>query len=114
MRDHVTYNSPYKYWPAENGQSRKQIIVSTILSNNEPWGNFQYIELFQRWFFGRIEDTINCFRVTSSDGHGQISIPFRKICEIINCTNEQKSSKFVVIWQVFLGFFMRALFFDDI
>ena len=43
-------------------QSRKQIMVSSILPNNECWDNFQYIKLSQRSFFGRIEDTINCFR----------------------------------------------------
>ena len=42
-------------------QSRKQIMVSSILPKNERWDNFQYIKLPQRSFFGRIEDTINCF-----------------------------------------------------
>ena len=43
-------------------QSRKQIIVSSILLKNARWDNFQYTKLSQRSFFGRIEDTINCFR----------------------------------------------------
>ena len=42
-------------------QSRKQIMVSSILLKNERWDNFQYIKLSQRSFFGRFEDTINCF-----------------------------------------------------
>ena len=37
-------------------------MVSSILLKNERWDNFQYIKLFQRSFFGGIEDTINCFR----------------------------------------------------
>ena len=43
-------------------KSRKQIMVSSILPKNERWDNFHYIKLSQRSFFGRIEDTINCFR----------------------------------------------------
>ena len=38
-------------------QSWKQIMLSSIL----PKTNFPYIELSRRSFFGRIEDTINCF-----------------------------------------------------
>ena len=43
-------------------QSRKQIMVSSILPKNERWDKFQCIKLSQRSFFGRIEDTTNCFR----------------------------------------------------
>ena len=39
-------------------QSRKQIMVPSILPKNERWDNFQYIKVYQRSFFGRIEDTI--------------------------------------------------------
>ena len=48
--------------PLKVRQSRKQIMVSSILPKNESWDNFQYIKLSQRLFFGRFEDTINCFR----------------------------------------------------
>ena len=37
-------------------------MVSSILPYNERWDNFQYVKLSQRSFFGRIEDTINCFQ----------------------------------------------------
>ena len=43
-------------------QSQKQIMVSSILPNNDCWDNFQYTKLSQHSFFGKIEDTINCFR----------------------------------------------------
>ena len=37
-------------------------MVPSILPKNERWDNFQYIKVYQRSFFGRIEDTIICFR----------------------------------------------------
>ena len=37
-------------------------MVSSILPQNELWDNFQYIKSSQCSFFGRIEDTINCFQ----------------------------------------------------
>ena len=43
-------------------QSRKQVMVSSILSKNKHWDDFQYIKLSHCLFLGRIEDTINCFR----------------------------------------------------
>ena len=43
-------------------KSRVQIMVSSILPKNERWDNFHYIKLSQRSFFGRIDDTINCFQ----------------------------------------------------
>ena len=54
-------------------QSRKQIMMSSILSKNECWDNFSYIKLSQRSFFGRIEDTINCFQdlLTFKQHHSQ-------------------------------------------
>ena len=39
-----------------------QIMVSSILPKNERWVNFHYIKLSQCLFFGRIVDTLNCFR----------------------------------------------------
>ena len=36
-------------------------MVSSILPKTESWDNFKYINLSQRSFLGRIEDTINCF-----------------------------------------------------
>ena len=39
-------------------KSQKQIMVSWIIPKNERWGNFQYIKLLQRSFFGRIQDNI--------------------------------------------------------
>ena len=43
-------------------QSRKQIMVSSILQKNKRWDDFQYMKLSQFSFFGRIEDTIIYFR----------------------------------------------------
>ena len=43
-------------------KSQKQIMASWILPKNERWGNFQYIKLPQRSFFGRIQDNIFSFR----------------------------------------------------
>ena len=43
-------------------QSRKQILESSILPKNERCDNFHYMKLSQRSSFGRIEETINCFR----------------------------------------------------
>ena len=43
-------------------QSRKQIMVSSILPKNERWDDFSYIKLSQHLFFERIEDIIICFR----------------------------------------------------
>ena len=43
-------------------KSRKQFMVSSIVPKNERWDNFMYWKLSQRSFFGRIEDTIICFR----------------------------------------------------
>ena len=37
-------------------------MASWILPKNERWGNFQYIKLPQRSFFGRIQDNIFFFR----------------------------------------------------
>jgi hypothetical protein len=37
-------------------------MVSSTLPKNERWDNFRYIKLSQRSFFGKIEDTINCFQ----------------------------------------------------
>ena len=47
-------------------------MVSSILPKNECWDNFRYIKLSQCSFFGRIEDTINCFRdlLTFSESAG--------------------------------------------
>jgi hypothetical protein len=39
-------------------KSRKKNMLSSILPKNERWGNFQYIKLPQRSFFGRIQDAI--------------------------------------------------------
>ena len=36
-------------------------MVSSILPKTKRWDNFQYIELSQRSFFGRIQDAIICF-----------------------------------------------------
>ena len=36
--------------------------MSSIVPKNKCWNNFQYIKLSQRLFFGRMEDTIICFR----------------------------------------------------
>ena len=44
-------------------KSQKQIIASWILPKNERWGNFQYIKLPQRLFFGRIQDNISFFEI---------------------------------------------------
>ena len=43
-------------------KSRKQFMVSSILPKNEYRDNSMYWKLSQRSFFGRIEDTIICFR----------------------------------------------------
>ena len=43
-------------------KSRKQFIVSSILPKTKRWYNSMYWKLSQRLFFGRIEDTIICFR----------------------------------------------------
>ena len=43
-------------------KSRKHFMVSLILPKKERWDNFHNIKLSQRSFFGRIKDTINCFR----------------------------------------------------
>ena len=43
-------------------KSQKQFMVSSILPKNEHWDNFMNWKLSQCSFFGRIEDTINCFR----------------------------------------------------
>ena len=37
-------------------------MVSSILPKNKRWDDFVYWKLSQRSFFGRIEDTIICFR----------------------------------------------------
>ena len=37
-------------------------MVSSILPKNERWDNFMYWKLSQGSFFGRIKDTIICFR----------------------------------------------------
>ena len=37
-------------------------MASWILPKNERWGNFQYMKLPQRSFFGRIQDNIFFFR----------------------------------------------------
>ena len=37
-------------------------MVSSILPKHERWDNFQYIKSSQRSGFGRIKDTIICFR----------------------------------------------------
>ena len=39
----------------------KQIMVSSNLPKNERWDNFHLMKLSQCLFFGRSEDTINCF-----------------------------------------------------
>ena len=44
-------------------KSQKQIMRSWILPKNERWGNFQYIKLPQRSFFGRIQDNIFFFEI---------------------------------------------------
>ena len=68
-------------------QSRKQIMVSSILPKNERWDNFQYIKLSQRSFFGRIEDTINCFRdlltftSSSSDSRQKSDVKLRSLVD---------------------------------
>ena len=38
-------------------------MASWILPKNERWGNFQYIKLPQRSFFGRIQDNIFFFEI---------------------------------------------------
>ena len=43
-------------------KSQKQIMASWILPTIECWGNFQYIKLPQRSYFGRIQDNI-CFEI---------------------------------------------------
>ena len=47
--------------PLKVCKSQKQIMASWILPKNERWGNFQYIKLPQRSFFGRIQDNIYFF-----------------------------------------------------
>ena len=42
-------------------KSQKQIMASWILPTIECWGNFQYMKLPQRSFFGRIKDNIFFF-----------------------------------------------------
>ena len=44
-------------------KSQKQIKASWILPKKERWGNFQYIKLPQRSFFGRIQDNIFFFEI---------------------------------------------------
>ena len=50
------------FWKLKVSKSQKQIMASWILPKNERWGNFQYIKLPQRSFFGRIQDNIFFFR----------------------------------------------------
>ena len=45
----------------QSHKTQKQIIVSWILLKNERWGNFQYIKLPLRSFFGRIQNNIFFF-----------------------------------------------------
>ena len=49
-------------WYIKGQTISKKIMVSSTLPKNERWDNFRYIKLSQRSFFGKIEDTINCFR----------------------------------------------------
>ena len=42
-------------------KSWKQFMVSSIFSKNKRWDNFMYWELSKHSFYGRIEDSINCF-----------------------------------------------------
>ena len=68
----LPYNLPYnrtnvdclvcKSVPLKVSKSRKSNMVSSILPKNERWGNFQYIKLPQRSFFGRIQGIIICLR----------------------------------------------------
>ena len=58
----IFHSRIFERHPLKVRQSPKQIMASSILPKNERWDNFQYIKLSQRSFFGRIEDTINCFR----------------------------------------------------
>ena len=48
-------------------------MVSSFLPKNERWYNFHYIKLSQRSFYGRIEDTINCFRDLLTFNNQEIS-----------------------------------------
>ena len=50
----------------------------TILPKNQLWDNLQYIKLSQRLFFGRIEDTINCFRDLMTFNHTRQTQPISK------------------------------------
>ena len=51
-----------KWYVLKVSKYRKQFMLSSILPKNERWDNFMYRKLSQRSFFGRIEDTIICFR----------------------------------------------------
>ena len=53
-------------------------MVSSILPKNERWDNFQYKKLSQRSFFGRIEDTIICFRYCLTFSHISLSSGMRE------------------------------------
>ena len=52
-------------------------MVFSILPKNERWDNFHYIKLSQRLVFGRIKDTINCFRDLLTFTNNQLFEPLQ-------------------------------------
>ena len=67
-------------------KSQKQFMVSSILPKIKCWDNFMCWKLYQHWYFGRIEDTIICFRdcLTFKKVHNILfySNHFRGYCRI--------------------------------